>query len=82
MCVQYDQEWGAYKWKICRSHNETNIKINLKVTKVNLSSVKISRKRKQKEKYVIFSTHAFLARRVNLQHANIPFHKSFILINF
>jgi hypothetical protein len=33
ICVQHNQEWGVYKWEICRSHDETNIKINLASSK-------------------------------------------------
>jgi hypothetical protein len=48
--------------------------LKLELTKMNLSSIKILRKRK--------NTLFFLAPRVNSQHANIPFHKPSILINF
>jgi hypothetical protein len=57
ICVQYDQEWCIYKLEICRSHDETNIKINLGPSNArgykDESSVKISRKKK---KYLIFFT--------------------------
>jgi hypothetical protein len=54
--------------------------LKLEVIKMNLSSIKILKKRKEKEKIPYFSTQAFLAPRVNPQHANIPFHKLSILI--
>jgi hypothetical protein len=56
--------------------------LKLELTKMNLLSVKIPRKRKEKGKIPCFLTHAFLAPCVNPQHANILFHKPFILINF
>ncbi len=50
--------------------------LKLEFIKMNLSSIKILKKRKEKEKIPYFSTQAFLAPRVNPQHANILFHKS------
>jgi hypothetical protein len=84
ICVQYDQEWGVYKWEIYRSHDETNIKINLDSSKTRgyKDESFIYQNPKKKKKYLIFSTRAFLALRVNPQYANIPFHKPSILINF
>jgi hypothetical protein len=53
--------------------------LKLELTKMNLSSTKIPRKKK---KIPYFSAQMFLAPRVNPQHANISFHKPSILINF
>jgi hypothetical protein len=52
--------------------------LKLELTKMNLSSVKIHRKRKN----TLFFHLGVSSPRVNPQHVNIPFHKSFILINF
>jgi hypothetical protein len=52
--------------------------LKLELIKMNLSSVKIPRKRKK----IFFSNQTFLAPRVNPQHTNIPFYKPSILINF
>jgi hypothetical protein len=61
ICVQYDQEWGVYKWEICRSHDETNIKINLDSSKVWAYKDEsfIRQKHKKKKKYLIFPPRRF-----------------------
>jgi hypothetical protein len=84
ICVPYDQQWGVYKWEICRSHNQTNIKINLGSSKTRAYKDKSfsrqnPKKKEKKKKY--FFTQAFLASACKPTTWNISIHKSSILIN-
>jgi hypothetical protein len=58
ICVQYDQEWGVYKWEICRSRDEINIKINLGSSKARAYKNEsfIHQNRKKKIKNILFFT--------------------------
>jgi hypothetical protein len=83
ICVPYDQQWGVYKWEICRSHNQTNIKINLGSSKSRAYKDKSlsSKSKKKKRKRNIFFTQAFLASACKPTTWNISIHKPSILIN-